>query len=204
MNFPVSPLSRGNSSRPARRRTSVFINLILLLGLAGAGYLLYRHYNEAKRRTHAFDTIIWETANRHRISPYLVKAVIRQESNFRPWVTGNAGEIGLMQVTGGAVQDWERITGQQCPSPGLLYDPRLNIEIGSWYLAYALRRWHHHPDAEPLALAQYNAGIVNAMKWAAGPETENVTARIRFPATRKYIKNVLSYRQYYEVNDPRE
>jgi soluble lytic murein transglycosylase len=145
-----------------------------------------------------FDEIVMEAACRHGISPSLIKSVIRQETGFRPWQVGKAGEIGLMQLTLPAVSDWETSTGARCRYPGLLFNPRLNIEIGSWYLARALRRWGDYQQAEVLALAEYNAGRARALEWA--PEAVDAPAleRVRFPGTKDYITSVMHYCEIYE------
>jgi len=161
--------------------------LLLIIGLRACRF----------EHRHAYDAMIREAAARHGIDPAIIKAVIKQESRFRPWQVGAAGEVGLMQLTSGAVTDWETATGQRCRYRGLLFDPRLNIEIGTWYLARALRRWRKFDEGEMLALAEYNAGLSRAREWAPEANDGNVLPRIRFPSTRKYISNVLRYRERY-------
>ena len=143
-----------------------------------------------------------EAASRHGLAPALVKAVIYQESRFRVLSRGSKGEVGLMQITGGAVLDWERHTGLRCPSRGALFDPRLNVEIGTWYLARAVRGWEEYSDRDVLALAQYNAGRRNALKWAPEDPREKALDRVRFSSTREYIVSVLKYRASFERESP--
>ena len=144
-----------------------------------------------------FDELIIAAAARHALPPSLIKAVIRQESEFKPWAAGADGEIGLMQITRMAVTDWEGATDRLCPFNGMLTDPRLNIEIGSWYLSRAYDRWQGYRDVEVLALAQYNAGGSRAVQWAPGDVRESVIERISIESTRDYIKSVLNYREQY-------
>jgi soluble lytic murein transglycosylase len=104
-----------------------------------------------------------------------------------------------MQITMAAVKDWERDTGQKCWLRGLLYDPELNIEVGTWYLSAALVRWRGYRDAEILALAQYNAGARNAARWApSDPADAMPLSRVSFPSTREYISRVRQYRRAFE------
>lgn len=145
-----------------------------------------------------YDEIIWGAAGRHNISPFLVKALIKQESDFTAHAVGKAGERGLMQITPGAVADWERVTGGSCPHPGLLFNPALNIEVGTWYLGRALRRWRKYRNADVLALAEYNAGPSRAKNWAPKNPEDDALARIRFPGTHRYIRNILEYKKEYE------
>jgi soluble lytic murein transglycosylase len=156
------------------------------------------------RNDNAYDAFIREAAQRHGISWLLVKAVIRQESKFRPWAVGDAGEMGLMQITDGVVKDWETATGAECRFRNMLFDPRLNIEIGTWYLAQALQEWKAYRDAEVLALAAYNAGPSRSRAWAPADPSENALDRVRFSSTKAYIKSVLHYRKSYQENARRE
>ncbi|OPZ25059.1 MAG: Soluble lytic murein transglycosylase precursor [Lentisphaerae bacterium ADurb.BinA184] len=175
------------------------VNLALagLLTVAAVGIM--RHGCRQRRgRYTAYDAIIEDAARRQSLSPSLVRAVIRQESDFHYWRIGRAGEIGLMQVTGPAVADWERATGNRCRFRGKLFDARLNIEVGTWYLARALRRWSRYRDAEVLALAEYNAGYSRARKWAPADPREPALPAVAFPSTRTYISNVLAYREAFD------
>lgn len=195
MSIRLSPLVPGQSTRRLRPwwRSRTFLLLAVLAAAGAGGCRLWRE----SRRSHGYDALIGEAARRHHVSPALVKGVIRQESRFQPHATGRAGEMGLMQITDGAVQDWQRVTGQRAPVRGMLFNPRLNIEIGTWYLAAALQRWAGHPDAEVLALAQYNAGARNAAKWASPDPTQPSLELVRFPATRQYIVRVLKFKAAY-------
>lgn len=189
------------------RVAAAIVCALLLLGLAGAAvvWLRMRPFSSSVQKR-VDERVIFEAAGRHRVSPFLVKAVIARESAFNPWAVGAKGEIGLMQITKGAVEDWERHTGQHCPLPGLLFDPRLNIEIGTWYLGRAVGSWRQHRDRDVLALAQYNAGRQNALKWAPKDPREEVhLSRISFPSTREYIRVVLANWQRFEQEyDKRE
>ena len=195
LQLPIGSLLTHRPTRSGSRRGALALLLLALFACVAGRWWWQR---ETVRRSHRFDAIIWESGERHRVSPFLIKAIVRQESNFRPGVVGNAGEVGLMQVTTGAVRDWERKTGQRCPAPGMLFDPRVNIEIGSWYVAAALERWATHPDRDVLALAQYNAGIGNVLKWQAIAGSGDALERVRFPTTREYIRHVTDYRETYE------
>ena len=193
--------------RPGRTRGAFFScwGLLALCGLVAvvvsSTVLVQRWLSSRERRREwraLLERIAQESACRHGIAPSLVKAVIYQESRFRVLSRGRHGEVGLMQLTDGAVTDWENDTGLRCPSRGALFDPRLNVEIGTWYLARALRGWRDYRDCEVLALAQYNAGRRNVLKWAPENHLEKALDHVRFPSTRQYIVNVLKYRTSFE------
>jgi len=191
-------LSLSVSSPRAQWRVGRLFAVLLVLGSAAIAVFGFRGCLFARVDPGAFDDIVWEKARRHGVSPYLVKAVIKQESGFKPCQVGEAGEVGLMQITAGAVTDWERATGRQCRYRGLLFDPRLNIEIGAWYLARAVRDWETYRDRDVLALAQYNAGPTRARGWAPEDPRENALERVSYPGTKDYIRRVLKYREAFE------
>jgi soluble lytic murein transglycosylase len=132
------------------------------------------------------------------IDPQLVRAVIFQESRFKRDAIGKKGEVGLMQVhLKGAVADWAKAHGKKVPSHAALCDVDLNLEIGTWYLARALKRWEKYRDQIPLALVQYNAGATRADRWKPERLNGNVVPRIKIAATRAYVVNIMArYRKY--------
>ncbi len=89
--------------------------------------------------------IIEEKAERRGLDPWLVRAVMKVESGFRPQETSPRGARGLMQV----MPDTGRELGVRN-----LYDPASNIEAGTRYLAELWDRFHDWD----LVIAAYNAG----------------------------------------------
>ena len=132
------------------------------------------------------------------IDPQVVRAVIFQESRFKRDSIGKKGEVGLMQVhLKGAVADWAKAHGKKVPSHAALCDVDLNLEIGTWYLARALKRWEKYRDQIPLALVQYNAGATRADRWKPDRLDGDVIPRIKIAATRAYVVNIMArYRKY--------
>jgi soluble lytic murein transglycosylase len=146
------------------------------------------------------DKIIHQAANQHGLDPALIKAVVWQESRFNPKAKGKVGEIGLMQVGAAAAQEWaeaEKISGFQHKH---LFDPKKNTQAGAWYLAKLLKRYPHTDDPLPYALADYNAGRRNVLRWNSGPASTNsglFLEEIDFPTTKAYILAVRAkYAEY--------
>jgi soluble lytic murein transglycosylase len=139
-------------------------------------------------------------AKRHDVSSALVKAVIWKESRWLPTVVGRHGEIGLMQIMPGAVEDWQRLNKQATPTRSDLFKPELNIEIGTWYLSWTGNHWQGYKAREILQLAEYNAGYNRVSKlWKPdSPEQDLPLEKISFPGTRDYIKQILERKVYYE------
>lgn len=148
-----------------------------------------------------FDKIIVAAGKRHQVDPGLIKAVISQESVFNSKVVGGAGEIGLMQVLPeGAVTDWARAHKRKVPHKNFLFDPELNIEIGTWYLKKALLRWKKYKHCIELALCQYNAGESRANRWKPADLNGKVVDRITIKSTKIYVKRIMNkYRDYKDA-----
>ncbi len=81
----------------------------------------------------------------------------------------------------------------------MLTDPRFNIEIGSWYLGRALKRWSKYDDCIALALCEYNAGQARAEAWKPLTTDGSVMERIQIASTLGYVNDILTkYREYQQ------
>jgi len=172
--------------------------VIFLLIMAGAGMLYWWRSN---RLEHSQDAPINTAAKRYGVEPALVKAIVWRESRFNSSVRGRAQEIGLMQIQEIAAQEWanaEHITGfehEHC------FDPGTNTLAGTWYLKKLLRRYTKTDNPLPYALADYNAGRGNVLKWNSGEAATNSAVfieQIRFPGTKAYVKSVMVRYQHYQ------
>lgn len=180
----------------------IIIALTLVL-IAGAAYLLDQYW------IHRYDSLIATEAARHRVDPDLVWSIAYEESYFAPWKNGRAGEIGIMQVTPGVLQDWVAENpgpaAQQKPSTDpntMLRDPQRNIQIACWYLQKSAEDYRDLPGREARMLAAYNAGRRRAADWGRVPGGEpplteqQFIERIDIPSTRAYVTSILHrYRQ---------
>jgi peptidoglycan lytic transglycosylase len=147
-----------------------------------------------------YDAIIEKAAKKYNIDSRFIKAVIFQESKFDARARGTSGEIGLMQIMPkGAAVDWARSQKRENIREGLLFNPKLNIEIGTWYLAKALKRWHNYKYVKELALCQYNAGGKRANTWKPHNYDGTVIDRIKIRSTRAYVESIMhKYNEYCE------
>lgn len=171
---------------------------LLLLGLLLALLGLWRWTGQ--RREHSQDGPILAAARRYGVDPALIKAVVWKESGFDPGARGSAGELGLMQLMDPAAQEWAE-TAQVYPLPEEhLLDPMTNLMAGTWYLRKMLQRYAAADDPVPYALADYNAGRANVLKWAKGAAATNHVAFLEvigFPGTRDYVQSIMSRRAHY-------
>jgi len=193
------------------------VKLLLLLALAAAtaaAVALYlsndRLYTVAdwmsRGRFQRYDAMIEDAARKNGVDPLLLKAIVWRESEFYPGKTGTTGERGLMQVSKAAADDWVAAHKVETFKPADLFEPRMNLEIGSWYLKKALTRWAAKDDPVPFALAEYNAGRANVDRWIAqtklGADTTAADLRthVGFPVTRMYVETILKRRACYEAD----
>lgn len=184
-----------------RKKTSALRCWLLLLAwlvmLVAAAYYLYECRDFAVDDTRFADEIR-EISAKHGIDSRLVRALIYEESKFRSGAVGKAGEIGLMQIMPKrSAVDWARANNVPCPEAGVLFSPRINLEIGCWYLSDGLRRFRKYKHGTELALARYNAGLSRANAWKPENEQGEVVENITIPSTKKYVKNIMDrYRKY--------
>jgi soluble lytic murein transglycosylase len=189
----------GRRQKSIFTRVGNFLALALVVGAVGASTAVYLRW---KYREQRYNPLIAAVAEQYGVDPFLIKAVIRRESEFDPFALGRVGEIGLMQVTDGAGQDWARAHQRNDYTKNWLWNERINLEVGTWYLARALRRWAGRDDPVPFALAEYNAGLGHCRRWL--PNGDATTAAefreaITFPTVRQYIETVLEHYEYYRA-----
>lgn len=116
-------------------------------------------------------------AQRHRVQPALLLAVIKAESSFNPIAVSKAGAVGLMQlIPETAIRHGVRN----------LYDANDNITGGAKHLRYLLDRFHGNTR---LALAAYNAGERKVDRYGQIPP---------YKETQDYVKKVLVYYRSYK------
>lgn len=139
-----------------------------------------------------------ERAQRYKLDPYFVLAVVRVESNFKPDAQSTPGARGLMQILPETGSWIAQMRGDKEFTPDDLYDPEVNIEYGTWYLDYLLKMFDQD---EHLTLAAYNAGLGRVKRWLAEEQwdgrPENVNA-IPVLETRLFVRKVLLVKNMYQ------
>jgi soluble lytic murein transglycosylase len=172
----------------------------LLTKSGDSAYTLHEWINPGRFQQH--DALIRSVAAEHHLDPMLVKAVVWRESRFDAQKFGNAGERGLMQVSEKAAQEWARENRVENFRVKGLFDPKINLEAGTWYLRRAVQHWENQADPIPFALAEYNAGASRAQRWAGGDDAvvppDTFRANIDFPGTRKYVDSVMARFEFYK------
>ena len=191
-----------------------FVLAVLLAALVAVGVVLGTSPDPAYRlqswlagsRYTRYDALIGDLARKRGVDPLLVKAIAWRESAFQTEKVGTSGERGLMQVSEAAARDWAKAMKIETFEPTDLFDPKTNIDAGSWYFKKSLDRWKQKADPIPFALAEYNAGHGRMERWITetgrGDEatSEDLLKAIDFPTTRKYIVDIIARYHFYQAH----
>ena len=143
-----------------------------------------------------YQDAILSSCERHGVSPYLVCAIIKCESNWREGAVSNVGAVGLMQVmpsTATTLVGMGYVDADAYP-PDNLQSPVVNIEYGCATLEYLSREL----SSEEHIIAAYNAGLGAVQGWLADPGDAPFAERITYDETSIYLARVLEALEHYE------
>lgn len=131
------------------------------------------------------DLIIFRAGEREGVDPRFIHAVIKQESQYDPEASSPAGAKGLMQLMPATAKRFN------CND---LKDQACNVEAGTKYLAWLLKRFNGDVS---LALAAYNAGEGSVDKYQGIPP---------YPETENYVKKIVTNygKTYHPVLPPED
>jgi soluble lytic murein transglycosylase len=136
----------------------------------------------------------------HGLDPFVVAALIGQESSYVAHVRSPANAWGLMQILPSTGRQLARAEGVPRFHTQMLTDPETNVRLGTRYFATLVR----NHGGVPYALAAYNAGAARVIRWKAdrvGVEQAEFIDDIPFPETQMYVKKILGtavdYRRLY-------
>jgi soluble lytic murein transglycosylase-like protein len=149
----------------------------------------------------AYGDLVNRYAKEVGVDPYLMLAIARQESTYRPALTSIAGAQGVMQLMP-ATAKWLVKDNPDIPADaaGRLTDPRASLRLGAHYLHLMLDRYEGNVV---YALAAYNGGPGNCDTWRRnfkGKTFSEFIEFIPFTETRNYVKRVLAnYVTYHSI-----
>jgi soluble lytic murein transglycosylase-like protein len=157
---------------------SVIIALIILITFVS---LVYPEEPKKGSERLYFETII-KASEKYDVEHTLIQAIIMAESTYNPKAVSRRGAKGLMQLMPSTAK-----------SVGVknAFNPVQNIDGGTQYFRKLLDRFGGNVR---LALAAYNAGKANVLKYRGVPP---------FSVTKRYIRKVLKYQAYYERSERR-
>ena len=155
-----------------------------------------------------FPLTYWDSIRRHararELDPYLVAALIAQESTFDPNARSVANAWGLMQIVPATGRRLARSLGIRRFTTASLTNPEINIRLGTLYFSRLVEQF----GGTHYALASYNAGETRVVRWKEerpGLEEDEFIDDIPFPETQNYVKRILGtaedYRRLYGEGD---
>jgi soluble lytic murein transglycosylase len=145
----------------------------------------------------------WDLIRKHaaeqRLDPYLVAALVAQESTFVPDIRSSANAVGLMQLLPSTARQYANTLKLKFSS-ALMTTPESNIRLGTAYLADKVKEFG---DIH-LVLASYNAGERAVRRWLSERPSlgrDEFIDDIPFPETQHYVKKIIGttedYRRLY-------
>jgi soluble lytic murein transglycosylase len=150
-----------------------------------------------------FPLTYWDLIKRHSatydLDPYLVAALIAQESTFDAGVRSVANAWGLMQIVPSTGRMLARkLAIKQRFSTSLLTNPEINIRMGTLLFSNLVKQF----GGTYYALASYNAGESRVIRWKSerpGLEEDEFIDDIPYPETQNYVKRILGTAEDYRL-----
>ena len=132
------------------------------------------------------------------LDPYVIAALINQESTFDAKVRSSANAWGLMQIVPATGRRLARTLGIARFSTPLLTNPETNIKLGTLYFSKLVEQF----GGTHYALASYNAGESRVVRWRSerpGLDQDEFIDDIPFPETQNYVKRILGTAEDYRM-----
>jgi soluble lytic murein transglycosylase len=138
-------------------------------------------------------------SKQNKLDPFLMAALIRQESEFDAKVISRANARGLTQIEPATGRELSRKLKIPKYTTAKLFQPTLNLQFGTYYLRLVTDQLGGHTEA---ALAAYNAGMSRAKSWLTWgdfQEPAEFVETVPFTQTRVYIQAVLRNADAYRL-----
>ena len=144
--------------------------------------------------------LIQKYSQLHGLDPYLIAALMAQESTFTAEIRSSANARGLMQLMPSTGRMYARKVGMKGFTTASLLQPETNVRLGTQYFKDLVDRF----GGVHYALAGYNAGEHRVVRWqseAPGLPADEFIDNIPFPETQNYVKRIIGttedYRRLY-------
>jgi membrane-bound lytic murein transglycosylase C len=175
--------------------------------------------NLPQKQAEKYRSVVLRYAEQYQMSPSLVFAIIRTESNFNPYAVSSVPAYGLMQLvpTSGGREAYRRAKGEDvAPTRDYLFDPGNNVELGTAYLNVLmfnqLNQVANQISREYCVIAAYNTGPGNVLRTFSKNRTtavqqindlqpaalyDKLRSALPYQETRNYLEKVTGYRKTY-------
>ena len=175
------------------------IILAALLLLSFTGWKIWNSDTVQMRFVYMWDyqQDIITYSQKNKVDPFLIAAIIKNESNFNYKAVSKVGAVGLMQImpeTGRWIAEQMGLANYKDTD---LYQTRTNIRMGCWYVGELDHEFKHNLA---LVMIAYNAGRGQTHQWMqqyGWDDNFNDLKAIPFPDTREYVTKVLQDRDKY-------
>jgi soluble lytic murein transglycosylase len=140
--------------------------------------------------------LITKYSEHHRLDPYLIAALMAQESTFTAEIRSHANAYGLMQIIPDTGRRYARKMGIKPFNTAMLRQAETNVKIGTQYFRDLIDRY----GGAHFALASYNAGESRVDRWndeRPGLPQDEFIDDIPFPETQTYVKRILGTAEDY-------
>ena len=188
--YPTITVDEAFSFSKELRLHSLFpdsINLMQFVANSEGSVLTEEHLRAIYPRPFYNEVSKW--AKEYDIPEYIMYALIRSESFFRPLVISHAGAVGLSQLMPSTAKDIARALKI---SHYDITNPDTNVRFGSYYLSKMLKKFNGHLMP---SMCSYNAGPVAVSRWLKKntiKEEDLFVETIPYNETRNYGKKLLA------------
>jgi membrane-bound lytic murein transglycosylase C len=175
--------------------------------------------NFQNKQAEKYRGIVAKYAAQYKVSPSLIYAVIRTESNFNPFAVSSAPAYGMMQLVpaSGGREAYRAAKGRdETPTKEYLFDAGNNIELGTAYLGVLFSKQLDYvtnaTSREYCVISAYNTGPSNVLKAFSKDKVaavnsingleppgvyEKLRASLPYEETRQYLVRVVGYRKQF-------
>jgi len=152
-----------------------------------------------ERFPYYYDSFILKHSKNTKVEPELILALMKQESIFDFNAHSWANAYGLMQLIPSTAKEMATLKKVELKENQQLFDPELNIKLGTHYLKQLSKRFKGKKE---WVLAAYNAGPHRVKRWKKLPGSEQIDVfieNVEYSQTRDYVRKVMKNYWAYKL-----
>lgn len=204
MNSTKEKLLRKEEADVKKRTKKILFITIILAIILSLLFGVFKVQNIVLRKIYPtkYSEYVYKYAKEYELDPLLIFAIIKAESNFNPNVVSSSNAIGLMQLMDATAEELARKIDVEFMKKSSLYNPDLNIRLGTKYFSDLLKEYNGN---KLLALTAYNAGKGTLKRWIEqgvikedGSDIENIPYKETNNYVRKIVRDYKIYQELYK------